>query len=297
VTGRVGVFDSGIGGLSVWREIRRQHPQLETHYVADQAHIPYGGRSKAQVLEYSRGITRFLLERGCQAIVVACNTASAVALHPLRQEFPQQIFVGMEPAVKPAAELSRRKVVGVLGTQATLEGDLFLGTVERHASDTVVVRQACPGLVECIEAGILTGAELEGLLRRFLQAPIEAGADVLVLACTHYPLVRETIESLVGPGVLVIDPAPAIARQLGRSLLPETVGNAQGAEFFATTGDPARFDRLATAILGRPVSAIPVRWMGHAGPAQLVSPGSAPGTSKGAATAAPFQEDPPGPSS
>lgn len=293
MTGRVGIFDSGIGGLSVWREIRRQHPHLETQYVADQIHIPYGARSKTQVLDFSRGITRFLIERGCQAIVVACNTASAVALQRLRQEFPEHAFVGMEPAVKPAAELSRRGVVGVLGTQATLEGDLFQGTLERHASDVVVVRQACPGLVECIEAGETAGPELEKLLRGFLRAPLQAGADVLVLACTHYPLVRETIERLAGPGVQVLDPAPAIARQLGRCLgsMPARA-SAKGEELFGTTGEARRFETLARAILGRSVHAAALSW-NEAGGSRLHLQVQALPTSKGAATAAPF-EDPPG---
>lgn len=295
--GRVGVFDSGIGGLSVWREIRRGHPHLETEYVADQAHLPYGARTKAQVLAYSRGITHFLVERGCKAVVIACNTASAVALQHLRQEFPGREFVGMEPAVKPAAELSRRGVVGVLGTQATLEGELFQGTLERHAADLVVVRQACPGLVECIEAGETQGPRLDALLRRFLEAPLAAGADVLVLACTHYPLVRRSIERLAGPTVHVIDPAPAIARQLGRRLGRASAGAASGTEWFGTTGNAASFAAAAGAILGRSVQADSLVWsVGEAtgSTQQLALQNEA--NAKGAATAAPFQ-DPPGLSS
>jgi glutamate racemase len=182
----------------------------------------------------------------------------------------------MEPAVKPAAAISQRKVVGVLGTPATLAGELFLGTVERHAADVEVVRQPCPGLVDRIEAGALDGPETEALLRGFLRTPLAAGADVLVLACTHYPLLQRTIEALAGPGVHVIDPAPAVARQLGRCI--EKLGSAaapgtsvavepqrsvrapDGGHEFRTTGDVQRFERVAGAILGRPVSASGARW-------------------------------------
>ena len=278
---RVGVFDSGVGGLSVWREISRQHPGLDTIYLADQAHIPYGEHSPAQVRRFATGMTRYLVTRGCDAIVVACNTASAAALATLRSEFPQVVFVGMEPAVKPAAAISQRKIVGVLGTPATLAGELFLGTIERHAADVEVVRQPCPGLVDRIEAGEIDGPETEAMLRDFLRLPLAAGADVLVLACTHYPLMQKSIEALAGPGVHVIDPAPAVARQLGRCIEGLGSASAPGAEVrtpsgrheFRTTGDVQRFERVAETILGRQVIAAGVRWerdvlVGEAVPAQ-----------------------------
>lgn len=260
---RVGVFDSGVGGLSVWREIVRQRAGLDTLFVADQAHIPYGSRTPVEIRAFSRGITRYLLEQGCQAVVVACNTASAAALSSLRFEFPGTVFVGMEPAIKPAAQVSRRKVVGVLGTPATLAGQLFQTTLERHAADVHVVKQPCPGLVDRIETGDLESQELEAMLRRFLKAPLQAGADVLVLACTHYPLVRPAIERLVGPGVQVIDPAPAVARQLGRRL--EAGGHpAAGSRRweFRTTGEVLRFENVVHRILGHPVRARKLRWEG-----------------------------------
>ncbi len=265
VVTRVGVFDSGIGGLSVWREIVRQHAGLATLFVADQAHIPYGSRHPAEVLNFSRGITRYLLGQGCQAIVVACNTASAAALAPLRHEFPGTVFVGMEPAVKPAAQVSSRKVVGVLGTPATLAGQLFQTTLEKHAADVQVVKQPCPGLVDRIEMGDLESPELEAMLRGFLRGPLEAGADVLVLACTHYPLVRPTIERLVGPQVQVIDPAPAVARQLGRRLERLGAPVAGGRQHdFRTTGAVPAFESVAQRILGHAVLARMLRWEGDA---------------------------------
>jgi glutamate racemase len=258
VAERVGIFDSGVGGLSVWREIASLGAPVEILYVADQAHIPYGSRRRDEVLDFARGITRHLAARGCEVVVVACNTASAVALRRLRREFPRLQFVGMEPAIKPAAQASRRQVVAVLGTPATLDGELFRSTLERHAAGLTILRQPCPGLVERIEAGELDGAALEAMLLRFLSGPLAAGADVLVLACTHYPLVGRVIEKLAGEQVQVIDPAPAVARQVRRCLGLES-SSARPAVFW-TTGPVAAFETVAARILGATVHAAPLRW-------------------------------------
>jgi glutamate racemase len=259
---RVGVFDSGVGGLSVWREIARRVPGLETVYIADQAHIPYGPRPREEIRAYARGITRFLLERGCTVVVVACNAASAAALADLRAGFEGTPFVGMEPAVKPAAETSRRRVVGVLATPATLQGDLFATTVERFASDVRIVRQVCPGLVEQIESGDVDGSATREMLRGFLQPALEAGADMLVLACTHYPFVRPAIEALAGPDVQVIDPAPAIARQVERVLGAARPSDGAGAArpVFYTTGPVEVFESTAARLLGTSVRARAAEW-------------------------------------
>ena len=259
---RLGIFDSGVGGLSVWREIARRMPGLETVYVADQAHIPYGPRPREEIRAYARGITRFLLERGCTAVVVACNAASAAALADLRASFEGTPFVGMEPAVKPAAETSRRRVVGVLATPATLQGELFATTVERFAADVRIVRQVCPGLVERIESGHVDGSATREMLRGFLQPALEAGADTLVLACTHYPFVRPAIEALAGPGVLVIDPAPAIARQVERVLggTPAPDGSEAARPLFYTTGAVETFERTAARLLGTSWCARGAEW-------------------------------------
>jgi len=216
--GVIGVFDSGVGGLTVWREIVRQLPHEDTLYLADQAHVPYGSRPLAQVREFAEGIARFLLDQGARVIVVACNTASAAALHDLRRTFPDVPFVGMEPAVKPATERTHNGIVGVIATQATFQGRLFASLVERYADHVRVLTQACPGLVEAVEAGRLDTPDTEALLRQYLAPLLEAGVDQLVLGCTHYPFLRPTIERLVGAGVAVIDPAPAVARQVGRVL-------------------------------------------------------------------------------
>jgi glutamate racemase len=214
----IGVFDSGVGGLSVWREIARQLPHEDTLYLADQAHVPYGSRQLAEVREFSGRITRFLLDQGAKVIVIACNTASAAALHALRRTFPDVPFVGMEPAVKPAVERTRNGVVGVIATRATFQGELFASLVQRYADDVRVLTQVCPGLVAVVEAGRLDTPETEALLRQCLTPLIEAGADQLVLGCTHYPFLRPSIERMVGAGVAVIDPAPAVARQVRRVL-------------------------------------------------------------------------------
>jgi glutamate racemase len=262
----IGVFDSGVGGLSVWREIVRQLPDEDTLYLADQAHVPYGSRRLADVREFSEGITRFLLEQGAKVIVIACNTASAAALHYLRRVFPAVPFVGMEPAVKPGIERTRTGVVGVLATQATFQGELFASLVERYAGDVRVLTQVCGGLVEAVEAGALDGPETDALLRRCLAPLVEAGADQIVLGCTHYPFLQPAIDRVVGSSTTVIDPAPAVARQTGRVLarwqseadpslgpssgLERGLGHRQahvGHHVFYTTGDVERF----TAMIGR----------------------------------------------
>jgi glutamate racemase len=217
-SGFVGIFDSGLGGLSVWREVRSQLPRVNTLYVADQAHVPYGSHRPSEVQEFSRGITRFMLDMGANVIVVACNTASAAALHHLRRTFPAVPFVGMEPAVKPATERTRAGVVGVIATPTTFQGELFASLMDRYAGDVQVRTQICPGLVDAVEAGALHTLETEALLRECLTPLIDAGIDQLVLGCTHYPFLRSTIERIVGGDVAIIDPAPAVARQVGRVL-------------------------------------------------------------------------------
>jgi glutamate racemase len=247
----IGLFDSGVGGLSVWREIAAQLPQENTLYFADQIHIPYGPRSLEQIRSFSEAITRYLIDQGCKLIVVACNTASAAALKYLRAAFPEVPFVGMEPAVKPAAEHTRTGVVGVMATPATFQGELFASVVERFANGVKLINQICPGLVEQIEAGQLDAPETVALLDRFL-APIRSGgADTIVLACTHYPFVIDAIRQLA-PGIDVIDPAPAIARQINRVLSERgLLASAEqiGQHRFVTSGDRARFRSTAGALV------------------------------------------------
>lgn len=214
----IGLFDSGVGGLSVLRAVRAALPQADLLYFGDSAHVPYGARPRAEVRGFAEGITRFLAARGAKVIVVACNTASAAALHPLRKrpEFADLPIVGMEPAVKPAAETTRTGVVGVLATPATFQGELYASVVERFAAGVTVRQQTCPGLVQQIEAGALDTAETEAMLRGWVEPMLAQGIDTLVLGCTHYPFVIPLLEKICGPGVRVIDPAPAVARQVAR---------------------------------------------------------------------------------
>ncbi len=214
----VGVFDSGLGGLTVVRALHELLPAENLIYFGDSAHLPYGEKSMPEILAFSKGITDFLLSEGCKIIVIACNTASAAALKPLREMYPQITFVGMEPAVKPAAENSVTKSVGVLATTATFQGELFASVVERFAQGVNVLRQPCPGLVQQIEAGELDTPETERMLRGWIEPMLQQNIDALVLGCTHYPFVKPLIEKITGPAVRIIDPAPAVARQVKRML-------------------------------------------------------------------------------
>ncbi len=259
----IGIFDSGVGGLSVWREIVRELPDLPTLYVADQAHVPYGPRPLEEVRRFAEGITRFLLEQGVSVVVLACNTASAAALHYLRAVFPQVPFVGMEPAVKPAVQRTRNGRVGVIATPATFQGELFASLLERFARDVRVLPQVCPGLVEAVEAGALDAPETEALLRSCLEPLLAAGIDELVLGCTHYPFLRPLIEQIVGPEVEIVDPAPAVARQVRRVLIRAGLPlAAQSDHIFYTTGDPAQFTGALERLIGVRAEVHPLRWEG-----------------------------------
>jgi len=259
----LGIFDSGIGGLSILREIRTRLPGHDLIYFADQVHVPYGPRPLNQVRLFSEGITRFLLDQGAGLIVVACNTASAAALRPLRQVFPTVRFIGMEPAVKPAAQTTETRVLGVLATPATFQGELYASVVERFGQGVRVINQTVPGLVERIEAGDLTGSETVRLLREALAPLLAEGADTLVLACTHYPFVIPTITEIAGPSVRVIDPTPAIARQVERVLGEIGLAAARsrpGQLRLITSGDPGQLRQMAEKLIGEQAPAERAVW-------------------------------------
>ena len=258
----IGIFDSGIGGLSVWREIVRQLPHESTIYFADQIHIPYGPRSLAEIRAFSEAVTRFLLARDCKLIVVACNAASAAALKYLRATFPAIPFVGMEPAVKPAAETTHTGVVGVLATPATFQGELFASVVERFANGVQVVQEVCPGLVQQVEAGRLNTPDTLEMLDRFLTRIRAAHADTIVLGCTHYPFVIDAICQLA-PGVKVIDPAPAVARQVDRVLRERAAlcdTDRAAAQSFITSGDLDRFRQTLRLLVHVETQGQQARW-------------------------------------
>jgi glutamate racemase len=240
----IGVFDSGVGGLSIVRAITAQHAKLDLVYVADQGYAPYGERTLQEVRERAMAITRHLVGRGAAAVVVACNSASAAALHELREAFPEIPFVGMEPAVKPAAAGSATRTVGVLATTATFQGELYASVVDRHATGVEVIAAAAPGLAAAVEAGDDESAER--LLDEYLEPLRLAGIDRLVLGCTHYPFIAHLVAARLGPGVELVDPSPAVARQLGRVV--ETTGS--GTVEYLTTGDPSAFTSQLRRLLG-----------------------------------------------
>lgn len=213
----VGVFDSGVGGLSVLRELRRALPAEDFLYYADSAYCPYGGQPAAAIQARAVAITEELLAAGCKLIVVACNTATIAAVEHLRANYPLP-FVGMEPAVKPACALTKSGVVGVLATGAALGGEKFHRLVAQHAEGVRVITQPCPGLVECVEAGELEGPRAESLVARYVAPLRAASADVLVLGCTHYPFLRPLIQRVAGAGVRLLDTGEAVARQTRRVL-------------------------------------------------------------------------------
>ena len=209
----IGLFDSGSGGLSVLREIVRLLPDEKYVYYSDNAHCPYGEKSPEYIRERCREIVRLLLDKGADIIVVACNTATAAAIQVLREEFPVR-FIGMEPAVKPAALGTRTGVVGVLATAGTLKGSKYLTTKGNFEDGGTIVEHVGQGFVELVENGNLEGEAAEKVVRTSLQPLLDAGADTIVLGCTHYPFLLPVLRKLAGPGVRFIDPAPAVARHL-----------------------------------------------------------------------------------
>ena len=261
--GPIGIFDSGVGGLSVLREIRRLLPNENLIYIADQAHVPYGNRSREEVFGFSAGIVRYLIKKQAKLVVIACNTASAVALADLRLEYPSLPFVGMEPAVKPAAAETSTGVVGVLATPATFQGDLYASTVERFAKGVKILQDTCPGLVKQIEAGHINSYETRQILDKALHPMLEEGVDEIVMGCTHYPFVIPLIKEIVGEEVEVIDPAPAVARQTGR-LLDEfdlhASRSGEGEISFYTSGNASSLDQIVRTLLGLETSSRGLYW-------------------------------------
>ena len=214
----VGIFDSGIGGLSVVDAIVRLLPKERLIYFGDTARIPYGTKSPDTIRAYSTQITRFLLDQGCKAIVVACNTASAPALPWLREQWPQVPIIGMEPAVKPGALATKTGKVGVLATRGTLQSERYATLMTRFASHIEVMENPCLGLVELIEQEQFETPETEALVRSIVLPMLEKKVDTLVLGCTHYPFIEPLIRRIAGGEVTIINPAPAVARQLERVL-------------------------------------------------------------------------------
>lgn len=250
----IGIFDSGVGGLSVWIEIKRLLPNESTLYFADQVNVPYGNKSLQEIREYATSITDFLLSKGAKLIVVACNTASGAALQFLRETFPQTHFVGMEPAVKPAAEKTKTGHVGVIATPMAFEGVLYKKLAQRFGREVTIHTQVCPGLVDAIELGHTTTPATEKLLLNCLQPLAQQNIDHLVLGCTHFPFIAPLAKRILGQGVTLIDPAPAVARQTQRILLQKSIlqqeNTTGGNHLFCTTGSVKQLRHIAEALVG-----------------------------------------------
>lgn len=251
----IGVMDSGVGGLSVLREIHRQLPHESLLYAADSAHLPYGNKTTQFVRQRVNHITESLVEMGAKALVVACNTATAAAVESLRERFDMPV-IGMEPGVKPAVLSSKRGVVGILATEGMVQSNRMRDLVTRFAKEVEVVIQPCPGLVEQVERHALHTPETSRLLQDYLAPILERDADTLVLGCTHYPFLQPLIEKLVGPTVAVINTGAAVARQLKHRLDDVNLLNpaitSGSVQFFSSRNDTAQ-QEIFTKLWGVPV--------------------------------------------
>jgi glutamate racemase len=251
----VAVFDSGIGGLSVAREVRRLLPAEPLLYLADNAYVPYGDRTPDEVRIRSVAVGEWMERQGAKVLVVACNTASGAALEALRERLAIPV-VGLEPAVKPAVRATRTGKVGVMATVGTLRSERFARLVKNHANGAQVIPQPCPGLADLIEDGHLGDDLLRERLRDFTAPLKAAGVDTVVLGCTHYLFVRDAIAEALGPGVHILDSGEAIARRV-RQVLGEAGTLAEGGAGrlrFLTTGDPAEAAPVVERIWGEPLS-------------------------------------------
>lgn len=250
----IGIYDSGFGGLSVWRELYRALPHESLVYLGDGKNCPYGSKPQEQILQYACESVEKLLERGCKMIVVACNTATAVAIKYLRETYPDVPFVGLEPAVKPACLTTKSGVVGVIATERSLQGEKFLSTLARYGEGVEVIKAVGRGFVEAVEADAESEEQTESNVREIIEPIIEAGADVIVLGCTHYPFLRGVIDKVIGDrAVRVIDSGEAVEKRV-ESLLDEYVIRASEenvAQYdFMTFADESYSERLRRKAFG-----------------------------------------------
>jgi len=253
----IGVFDSGVGGISVLKHIRDLMPHENLIYVADSRHAPYGNQTPEFIQERSFWLAEFLLRQGVKALVVACNTATAAAVAGLRERYPDLTIIGMEPAVKPAVAATKTRVVGVLATSGTLKSAQFAALLEHYGQGVEVVTQACVGLVECVEKGALTSSSTKALLKQYVQPLLDAKADTIVLGCTHYPFVRTLIEELVGKDVVLIDTGAAVAKHLKNRLQENQLLRASdevGGVSFWSNNERADTQGVISALWGDQVS-------------------------------------------
>ena len=237
----IGVYDSGVGGLSVWKELNALMPEQGYLYVADTAHCPYGEKPIDYIIERADKVSSFLISQGAKMVVVACNTATAAAINYLRAKYPIP-FVGMEPAVKPAAIISKSGVVGVLATANTFKGRLYRDTVMKYCSKTKVMEVVGKGLVEAVESG----TSAKELLNEYITSLTGQGADVLVLGCTHFPFLTDEIKAVAPSDMTIINPAPAVALQAQK--IAATISLDGGKKLFYSTGSTTSLERIAKTI-------------------------------------------------
>jgi len=257
----IGVFDSGVGGISVLKHLFDALPKENYLYLADSKNAPYGDKSPEFIRQRSLQLTRFLIQHHAKAIVVACNTATAAAASMLREQFPSIPVIAMEPAIKPAVEVTKTGVVGVMATSGTLQSAQFAALLEHYGQGVQVVTQACHGLVECVEQGSLTQAHTRQLLEQYLQPLLHAGADTIVLGCTHYPFLKPMIAEIVGRQVNLIDTGQAVAKQLLRRLSEADLLSKQdekGQVAFYSNAQQKDAAQVVSALWGQPVAVAPL---------------------------------------
>ena len=256
----IGIFDSGVGGISVLRWIRKELPNEDLLYIADSKNVPYGDKPQEYIENRSVVLTKFLIDQKAKAIVVACNTATAAAISHLRSIFSLPI-VGVEPGVKPALSMTKSGTVGILATGETLKSQKFENLTHRFNNNHNLVVQDCPGLVELVESMDLSGREIRDLVKRYVSALMDKGADTIVLGCTHYPLLRPLIEEIAGPEVKIVDTGMAVAKEVTRRLKEEQLLSGiktKGSETFWTTGDINRSQRIIQFFWKKPVEVLPL---------------------------------------
>lgn len=243
----IGIFDSGLGGLSVWQALHDALPFESLVYLGDGARCPYGSRSSEEVQQFTEEAVERLLAEGCKLIVLACNTATAVAIRGLREKYPTVPFVGLEPAVKPAALSTQTGIIGVLATERSLRGDHFLRAEAMYGAKVKILKGVGVGFVEAVERGEEHQPETEELVRKAVEPLVEGGADKIVLGCTHYPFLRDVIARVAGEGVEIIDASEAVARRVGTLLDENNLRAEEGAtpEYrFLTFADEAYAEKL-----------------------------------------------------
>lgn len=261
----IGVFDSGVGGLWILKHLKDRLTDYNYVFFGDQGHVPYGVRSLEEIRSFSESITKFLISKDCKIIVIACNTASSASLKYLREKFPETIFVGMEPAVKPAIEQTKTNKIGVLATPATFHGELYSSLVDKYAKNVEIFEDTCQGLVGQIEKGDLDSIETNNILERALLPMVEKGIDTVVLGCTHYPFAIPQIKKIVGEKVNVIDPTNAVVRQVvnvleENKLYSDKCTNNFGKVNVYTSGQPASMNHVLSGLFKEYIEIKKINW-------------------------------------